>query len=1125
MKLTVFLLLLSLNSILAKESYTQTVHFDLNLKNATLEEVFNVIRKQSEFEFFYNNDQVDTKKRVNIKVDNAELGEVLSEILGSQYEYKIEDRYVLISRKNKQTAAKEQQQQSNITITGRITDESGEALIGVSVVLVGKESVGTISNFDGYYTIQVPDAKAVLRFSYLGYTNAEVAVGNQRTVNVQLKEAPKDIDEIVVVGYGVQKKVNLTGAVGAIKGEEIRARPVTSVSSGLQGLLPGVTVVSNANGNLPGQSGATVRIRGIGTIGNANPLVLIDGVEGNMNLLNPEDIESVSVLKDAASSSIYGARGANGVILIVTKSASNKDMVKPTITFNGYYGVQTPTRLPEMLSAADYIRLDMEATANVGKPANYTQDHLNKVLNGTDPDYFSDSNWIDAVFRSQAPQQNYNVNITGSSPLMGYYISYGYLDQEGLTVGNSVKSTRHNIRTKLNTTVASILDLSANISYTKRNYTTPSGGIGGDNGDGGAIYTAMSISPVIPIKFTDGGWGYGGGSANPVALLYDSGTNDFISQEVASVFTGKLNFTKHWNASTTYSFVESNSYREILSKTINYYRPGTTDVWYSTNPTNKLDVRDYGSIRQTLIAQTNFEKTFGSHSFSAIAGFSQEWYTEKNFTAQRTNLTTEKSPTLNFGSKDTQTNSSSAATWALRSGFGRINYGFKDRYLAEANIRYDLSSRFAKENRGGIFPSISAAWRVSEEDFFKNMTSVFDNVKVRASYGLLGNQYVGSSEYPYLAIVGIVSVPRIGTIASDGYTQTRLPNPNLSWESIEMTDVGLDVGLLNNRLNFTGDVYVKYTKDILLTLTYPSLLGLSPTEENAGIVKNTGWEIDIRWNDRIGKDWRYGASFNLSDVHNKITDFGGLAPSITNAGHSIRRVGDPIDAFYGYVFDGFATPEDFERYNPATGRYEGPKFAVLADDKSYVQPGDIKLRDLDKSGTITADGDRDVIGSAIPRYTYLFRGELGWKGFDFNFIIQGVGKADGLITGRGNHAFINQSTYPQKVHLDRWTFENPNPDAKYPRLTFDEDYNQRFSTFWLEDASYLRLKNVSLGYTFNPDLIRKYSIEKLRIYFSADNLLTVSDFFYAYDPETPRTSGGYYPQTKTFVIGFNLSFK
>lgn len=1115
-------LLLFLLQVPARAQTADTFRIRLQAHREKLADVMKTIEKQTGLRFFFSEQAVNVERPVTIETTGAPLTTVLNRLFSPlDLQWKRTDRQILLFP-GKSRGGLSPENKRTVSVEGTVTDAAGEPLTGVNIREKGTGN-GTVTDGAGNFQLVLAGSRSVLQFSFMGFVPKEIVPSKSGRLKIILEEDNRTLEEVVVIGYGTAKKINLTGAVATASPEDIQKRPVASISNGLQGLLPGVSVVNYTG--LPGQSTGTIRIRGVGTTGNSNPLVLVDGVEGNINILNPEDIESISVLKDAASASIYGARGANGVILVTTKSLGGSES-RPKINVNGYYGLQMPTRLPEMVDAATYIRMDMEATRNVGKPANYTETHLQKVLDGSDPDYFSNTDWVDAIFRNSAPQQNYTLNVSGKGPMMGYYVSYGYLDQEGLTVGNTTRSHRHNIRTKLNTTLGGLLDLTTNFSYVNRTYSTPASDF---KSDGGPIYSAMTISPVIPVRFTDGRWGYGGGSANPVALLHDSGTNRFQSQEVSANFSGKIVWMKGWDATATYSFIQSNSLREILSKTIHYYRPGTEEIWYSTNPTDKLDVRDYTSIKQTLILQSNFERRFGKHTLQAVAGFSQEWYTEKNFTAQRTNLLTEKNPSLGMGAKDTQTNGASAASWAIRSGFGRINYNFDERYLLEANFRYDLTSRFYKPNRGGAFPSFSAAWRLSEEAFMKKDAPFFDNLKLRVSWGILGNQYVGSNDYPYLAVIGSVgSIPHFGVTPSDGYTQTSLPNPDLTWETIHMTNAGIDATFLNNRLSVTADYFLKDTKDILLKLSYPGVLGLAPTEQNAGKVRNRGWELSVRWNDRIG-GLRYGLGFNLADVRNKITDFGGLPYQLTNSGHTIRRLGDPIDAFYGYVATGFATPEDFERYNPVSGRYENPKFPVLVDDAKDVQPGDLMLQDLSgpdgvPDGKIDPDHDRQVIGSSLPRYTYGIQGDLEWKGIDFSFLLQGVGKANGVITSNGRHALLSQSNYPQRVHLDHWSFENPDPKAAYPRLTYDKNYNQRFSTFWMEDASYLRLKNVQVGYTFPEAWVKKFRIDKLRLYFSADNLFTWTDYFYAYDPETPITSGGYYPQVKTFVFGFNLTF-
>ena len=1105
----------------AEGSYAETTKVNVTLKDVTVREVLTAVENQTEFYFLYNHELIDVQRKVDVDVKNGTIETILSQLFtGKEVDYVVRDRHIVLTKATKAAP------QPAKGVRGTVTSASGEPLPGVTILVKGTQR-GTVTDFDGNYTLEGAGQGDVLVFTFVGMATREVAVGNQSTLNVVLEDQTIGLEEVVAIGYGVQKKVNLTGSVAVVTNEDIASRPVTALSTGLQGLMPGVTIVNSTG--LPGQSTGTIRIRGLGTIGrlgtigNSNPLVLIDGVEGNINILNPQDIESVSVLKDAASASIYGARGANGVILVTTKSVKGK-AAAPAINFNGYYGVQTPTRLPEMASAMDYIIMDNEARANVGLPSNYPADAVERILNGTDPNYYSNSNWVDAIYRKSAPQQNYTLNVTGKSELMGYYFSYSYLDQEGLTVGSTTNSSRHNIRSKVNTRVANFIDVTANMAYTDRKYATPSSGF---SSTGGAIYTAMRISPVIPVKFTDGGWAYGGGSANPVALLHDSGQNMFNSQEFSGNFSGKIDLAKGWDATTTYSFIQTNSLREILYKTINYYRPESDDIWYTTNPTNRFENRDYNSIKQTLISQSNFDRTFGRHNLSAVGGFSQEWYVEKNFTAERINLTTEYNPSLVFGAQEGMSNSASAATWAIRSGFGRLNYNFDERYLLEANIRYDLSSRFHKSNRAGIFPSFSAGWRVSEEKFFSGLQNVISNLKFRASWGILGNQYVGSSDYPYMAVVGTVAAPNIGTGANVGYTQTSLPNPALHWETITMTNYGVDLSI-SRKLNVTADYFIKNTNDILLRLTYPGVLGMSPTEENVGSVKNEGWEVDVRWQDKVGKNFKYASSFILSDVTNKITDFGGLQPSIGS--YTIRRVGDPIDAFYGLVADGIAMPWDFDRYDPVAQRYVGPKFPVMDSDAGLVQPGDIKYRDLggpngDPDGKISLDHDRKVIGNSIPRYTFSFRQEMAYKGFDFSMYIQGVGKADGYLTGAGRHTFVDQSAYPQKIHADRWTAANPDPNAPYPRFTANYNYNQRFSTFWLEDASYLRIKNVQVGYNFRKEWIQKLNLDRMRVYVSGDNLFTLTNYFYAYDPESPVSSGGFYPQIRTMVMGFNITLK
>lgn len=1100
-------------------SFAQQNTLTIDVKNANLEKIFELIEKQTSYKFSYRNIIIDNTSDINLKANQVTISEVLQAILpqkGLQWDITSEKSIVITPLAHPTNLT-----DTSKKISGKITDDTGESIIGANIKVEGS-TVGTISDFNGNFEIEVPENGSI-SITYIGYDTQLIKVDGKTYFDIVLRESAKELEEIVVVGYGTQKKLNLTGSVSMITSDDLDSRPVSSVSSGLQGLLSGVTVV-NVSGQ-PGANNSSIRIRGLGTIGNANPLVLIDGVEGDMNTLNPEDIQSISVLKDAASSSIYGARAANGVILVTTKKLNVKGAA-PTIFVNAYYGSQTPTRLPEMADAIDFMTLDNEARANVGTGKAWTDQHFDHVINNTEPNYFGNTNWIAEVLNKHAPQQNYSVNLNGTLGNSGYLISYRYFDQAGLTVGNSTGEQRHNLRFKVNSRLLDKVEISSNIGYTMQDVISP---IGSLTSGGGAIYTAMRIAPNAPVYYTDGSWAYGGGNTNPVAILYDGGNTTVDADEMSLLNTAKIELLKGWDITATYSIVNRNTWTDILKKTITFTNPETPEIpQYIYNNPNSLENSSTRKRQQTLIVQSNFDFQIGEHTISGVGGFSQEWSVFRRFEASRINLSTEKHPTLNLGSKEGMSNTGDAAQWAIRSGFGRLNYNYNDRYLVEFNLRYDLSSRFHKSNRGGLFPSFSGAWRLTEEPFMQFSRAIFDNLKLRASWGMLGNQYVGSTDYPYLLVLNeVTELSAIGTHGTVGYTQTTLANPLLTWEKIDMFDLGLDIALFNSRLNITFDWYDKNTKGILLQLNYPNQIGARPSEQNVGAVNNRGWETDIAWRDQIGK-LSYGLSFNLSDVKNKITDLGESSPDLSS--YLIRQVGYPIDAFYGYIAEGLMTPDDFKVFDDFEQKYYNPKIpTVMGPD---YQPGDIKYKDINgpqgiPDGRISPEYDRVVLGSAIPRYTYHFKADLGYRNFDFSFSIQGVGKADGYLTGTARHAFQDMAAYPQKYHLERYhVTTNPNPNASYPRLTYNTDFNQStFSTFWLEDASYLRLKNAQLGYTLPAETTKKIKIDKCRFYVSGDNLFTFSNFFYAYDPETPISKGGYYPQVRTFVMGVNLIFK
>lgn len=1096
---------------------------NVEIDGVPLTEALKILEEQSGYSFFYSNVLPDKDAVVSVKARNKDISYVMDTLLAGldiSYEVKSDKQIALYAKEQSQDTEKKEPVAR--TISGVVLDTEGIPVIGAGVMVAGQMH-GTITDENGAWTLDLEDDSVTLEISSMGYQTQTLSVSGRTNFDVTLSTDTQFLDEVVVVGYGTQKKVNLTGSVSMVGSEEMSARPISSLSSGLQGMLPGVTVV-NATGQ-PGASSTTIRVRGIGTIGNANPLILIDGVEGDISAINPEDIESVSVLKDAASAAIYGARAANGVLLVTTKKVHGEQNDKTRVTFGAYFGIQTPTRLPEMCDAIEFMTLDNEARSNVGTPPAWSEGDFEKVRTGSAPNYYANTDWLSEVLNPYAPQQNYNITMSGGLGASGYMLSYRYFDQKGLTAGSSTGEKRHNVRFKMNTKLIDRLTLSSNISYTMRDITAP---INSLTSGGGAIYTAMRIAPNAPVRYTDGTWAYGGGNTNPLAVLEDGGRSVTSTDEFSLLEVLKVDIIKGWDVSATYNLTATNGFRDILKKTIRFVNPedGNVNVYASPNSLKNIDTRNF---QQTFILQSNFDFTFGAHNVSGVVGMSQEWYKGRTFDASRNSLTTEQNPTLNLGDPTTMSNNASFSSWALRSGFARLSYNYHERYLVETNLRYDLSSRFHKSNRGGLFPSVSGAWRLSEESFMSFAKPLFNNIKFRASWGMLGNQYVGSSEYPYLSVLEAYTsgLSMIGTSATTGYVQSTLANPNLTWEKIKMLDFGVDIAMLDNRFSLTFDWYNKNTEGILLQLNYPAQIGAKPSEQNAGKVNNKGWELDLNWREQRG-DFYYGIGFNLSDVKNKIVDLAGNSPDLS--GNQVRIVGSAIDAFYGYQAIGLMTPEDFKISDPANNNYSLPKVPVILGND--YQPGDIKYADISgpdgvPDGRITPEYDKTIIGSNIPRYTYSFRGDFAWKGIDFSFVIQGVGKCDGFLEGTARHALQDMAAYPQKIHLERYNVvTNPNPNASYPRLTYNTGFNQNtFSTFWLEDASYLRLKNVQVGYTFPEKWMKKARIENLRMYLSGDNLLTLSKYFYAYDPETPVSKGGYYPQVKTVVLGLNITFK
>lgn len=1104
LKITIILIVVTIMGAQAR-SYSQPVH--VSIEDQGIEKLFAEIQQQTDYAVLYN-DQLVAGKAVTIKSNGRDLKEVLNEAFAqTDLTYKIDGRQIIVMAK---PAMATRRQDTLVTVNGRVmsNETPAQPVAGATVKEINTDR-GVFTDNDGRFTIQT-GRNSRLQVSSVGFLLQEVPVNGRNRLDITLALDMSDLEEVVVVGYGTQKKINLTGAVSAVSAADLESRPIANVGSGLQGLMAGVTVRSTGN-TAPGNRAPQIRIRGVGTWGDANPLVVIDGIPGgNLNILNPDDIESISVLKDAASSSIYGVRGANGVILVTTKQG--KTGSRPNISLNSYFGMQTPTALPNFLGSPDYMMLQNEANINAGQTPTYTEEQIQIAREGSDPNFFANTDWIDEVYKSHAPQQSHNLSINGGGENINYYASYGYLGEGGLVVGDNFKADRHNVRLRLNTTLLDRLKIDANLGYIDRDYSGSASGTS-------PLSAATSIRPLVPVRFTNGSWGYHGGQSNPVAWATDGGTNDFASQEVTANLSATLNILEGLDLKGQYGVVKYSSRRDVFLKTIDYYSPTDNALIYQTNFPNQITYNNYTGAYQTFIGTLNYSKTIAEqHGLSALLGYSLEENIGKDFWASRQNLPTQDVPSLALGTENQQNNSSSSQN-ALMSFFGRVNYDFQSKYLLEGNFRYDGSSRFHPDVRWDWFGAVSAGWVFSQERFFQPLTSFWNMGKLRVSYGTQGNDKVGR-DFPYMPILSPVQMNGnnpIGDQPRVGFRQTFIPNQYVTWESAEKFNVGLDLAFLRNRLTVTGEYYINTTKDILLNPPLPDVIGVGTgyPAQNSGEVQNKGWELVVGWQDQVG-DFQYRATANLSDVRNKVTKLENYA---TNLGDRVRLEGHPLDAFYGFIAERIAQYDDFDLVD---GNYI-PKFPYQSGD--IVGPGDLIYRPSSPDDTeITVGKDRHILGSDIPRYTYGFRGDLAWKGIDFSFFIQGVGKADGFLTGSARHPFINNSAMPQEIHLDRWTPENP--DASYPRFVYMRTHNTRLSSYWIEDASYLRLKNIQLGYSLPKRWLEGSKLGKVRVYASADNLFTKTDFFYGYDPEVPTgNSGGYYPQVKTFVFGINVNLQ
>lgn len=1079
MRISSFLLFVLIFSLHAINSNSQNARITVRTSNTTLKDVLNTIEKQTDYLFVYNIN-VDTNQKVALNTVNQPVKQVLDNLFKEiGLSYVLEGSYIVVS--------KSETEQQKKFVTGTVLDMNGEPIIGANIIEKGTTN-GIITDINGKFSLQVP-SDAVLQISYIGYNTREVAVNDQSSITIKLTEDTQTIEEVVVVGYGVQKRENLTGAVSAIMGDDLMKRPVGQTSIALQGIAPGVTITQQSG--QPGQDAGTIRIRGIGTLNDSNPLVLVDGTAMDLNSVDPNIIESISVLKDAASSSIYGSRAANGVVLITTKRAKNKEF---SVSYNGYAGWQTPTDLPDKVNAIDHMVMLNEAYKNVGRSPLYTDQYIQEYREKgpSDRDHYPDVDWQKAVYNKYAFQQNHFFTLNGGTEKMKLLAAIGYYDQQGITPNTDYN--RFTVR--LNSDMQFTRRFSAKLDmYLKYNtQKTPGRGIYD------VIYWINRTPSIYPDILSNGKYAVGWDGDNVLAFAKDGGFAKTKTPSASINMALSYQFTDFLKADVSYTPIYNNNITSTYNKSVNtYYADG--ELAYSKPSKSVLYEHRGWGLSHDFKALINFDKAFGQHNLKALAGFQWESGTEDYIDASRDTFIFPQYPKLNAGGSDNQKASGSGSEYALSSFFGRINYDYQGKYLFEANVRYDGSSRFDLGHKWGVFPSFSGGWRISEESFWEPIRDIVDNAKFRISWGQLGNQNIGN--YAFASVVSYSSYIIGGQPVTSGAIND-MSNSAISWEKTEMLDFGVDLQFFS-KLSASFDYYNKKTSDILWKLNVPLIIGLNPTYQNAAKVSNKGWDLELRWNDRIN-DFRYGASFILSDVKNKVVDLKGISMT----GLTVNREGYPINSIYGLEAIGYISKEDYN----ADGSYKhATQFGAFA-------PGDIKYKDQNDDGIINNE-DEVIIGNTVPRFTYGLNLDAGWKGFDFSMFWQGVGKADGYLNKQATMPFYWGAS-ALEMHKDHWTEENPN--ARFPRLAFNETNNEQNSSFWMANAAYLRLKNVTLGYTLPKALTEKIKFSHVRLYVSGQNLLSIDKFWDGFDAEAPVGDGAYYPQVKVFTVGLDVKF-
>lgn len=1081
--------------------------------SSSVRDVLSYIEKNSSYVFLYG-EGVEKKlsSPVNIEMKNKKMEAILAEVCNlSGLSYKISGRQVTINvapKPKSETSKKEKQ-----PISGVIVDQNGEPLIGATVMVKGT-ATGVVTDLDGRFTVSAGKGDKI-QVTYVGFNPETVPVGSSDNMKISLKETDNTLNEVVVIGYGTVKKKDLTGAVAAVKGEELATKNTTNISTALQGSVSGLMV--RRDNNAPGASAGSMHVRGVTTIGDSSPLIIVDGVQcDNIDYVNANDVENVSVLKDAAAASIYGSKAAAGVILITTKRG---DQSKMSISYNGEFGWEIPTRQPDMVGVTRYLEMNNELLYNDNQAAGFFQqwsaDQTKNwlSLHASDPDNYPLTDWRGMMLKDSAPRMSHTLSLSGGNKSVRSQASFTYDEVDGLYDGRGFRRFmfRGNNDFTFNKYITAGVDINVRNARSESTLYSPFEGI-------------RKMPAIYAALWENGGLAEGKSGANPYGLLRDGGSSLAHSTQIGGKISLNIKPIEGLTISGIISPFINYSKKKEFSKAVSYslmndvnafggWMEGSGRSW----STNKLSETRNDNWHITTQALANYMHSFGKHDLTLMAGFENYVLSTENLTAARDQYELTNYPYLNIGPEDFKDNSGTGSRYTSNSFFGRVIYSFDGRYLFQANIRRDGSSRFAKKYRWGTFPSFSAGWVVTKEKFMENVNpAALSFLKLRGSWGKLGNERIGSNYFPFMSLItfGNSFFYENGSVVSDKTAAIRtLAVEDISWETTTSTDIGLDASFLNGRLRLTADYYWKKTTGMLLAIQIPYSMGYADPNTNAGKMSTHGYDLELSWNDRAG-DFTYGISVNLSDFISKIDYLNNS--DIIDSG-KLKRAGELFNAWYGYVCDGiYQTQEEVNN---------------SARMNNTVTVGDLKYRDISgpdgvPDGVISSEYDRVPLGNSLPRFQYGGTINAGWRGIDLSLAFQGIGKQNAYL----ERAMVeplrdNYGNIPAIIDGKYWSVFNTtseNAAAQYPRLTnTSKNNNYAVSDFWIFNGSYFRLKNVTLGYTLPQVWTKKALIQKARIYFSASDLFCIDNYPKGWDPEMGVSA---YPITTSLIVGVNLTF-